>query len=263
LNFIGFGEESGHEDYFEPKRGFSMGHPLCDSYETQDEFEALFSQSNVFPPSFGEDQKAGLNSISQLLSSLSSSLLNQIGSSLLGEDALGWMEKDWGCLGEEKLCLLRLFHYHDERNEATSRNEEEMKDLSNNKISMGSANHTDWGLLTLVVANGPGLQVYVDEEWVDVPWEEGSLIVNVGDYLSLLSNNQLVSPVHRVLPPPPSSSRTSFVHFQYPSFSSSFPPHTTSPSSSLPFNTFLSDWKEEDSFGSLLKRKWEGVDVTS
>lgn len=42
-------------------------------------------------------------------------------------------------------------------------------------------------------------QVQHKDEWVDVPPIEGTVVVNGGDYLSLLSGGRFVSPVHRVM----------------------------------------------------------------
>jgi len=84
--------------------------------------------------------------------------------------------------------------------------------------------HTDWGSLTLLYQDGApgGLQVLgFDGEWHDVPAIEGSFVVNVGDLMSVWTNDLWVSTAHRVVNPPPEqagSERYSIAYFHQPSF---------------------------------------------
>ncbi len=66
----------------------------------------------------------------------------------------------------------------------------------------GSAGeHTDYGLLTLLWAPSPGLQVKVRQgEWLDAPACPDSLIVNIGDLMQRWTNDRWVSTPHRVVP---------------------------------------------------------------
>lgn len=62
--------------------------------------------------------------------------------------------------------------------------------------------HSDYGTLTLVVADGPGLQVRTpDGVWEDVPYVPGAIQVNIGDMLERWTNDLWVSTQHRVLVP--------------------------------------------------------------
>lgn len=65
----------------------------------------------------------------------------------------------------------------------------------------GSAPHTDFGCLTLLVQDDVGgLQVKTPAgNWVDVPRLPGSIVVNVGDMLHRMSNGRLLSTPHRVI----------------------------------------------------------------
>ncbi|SLN34651.1 2-oxoglutarate-dependent ethylene/succinate-forming enzyme [Falsiruegeria litorea R37] len=65
----------------------------------------------------------------------------------------------------------------------------------------GSAPHTDFGCLTLLVQDDVGgLQVKTPAgNWVDVPRREGTFVVNVGDMLHRMSNGKLLSTPHRVI----------------------------------------------------------------
>lgn len=64
--------------------------------------------------------------------------------------------------------------------------------------------HTDCGLLTLIAQRGPpGLQVRVDDAWIDVPPLPGTLVVNLGDLAEYWARDQgVASTMHRVVPPP-------------------------------------------------------------
>ncbi|KAG5588101.1 hypothetical protein H5410_048535 [Solanum commersonii] len=44
-----------------------------------------------------------------------------------------------------------------------------------------------------------GLQVLHQNQWVDVPPTPGSLVVNIGDFLQLLSNDKYISVEHRAI----------------------------------------------------------------
>ena len=62
--------------------------------------------------------------------------------------------------------------------------------------------HTDYGTLTLVTADSPGLQVQTPTgEWEEVPYLPGSIQVNIGDMMALWTNDKWISTMHRVLPP--------------------------------------------------------------
>ena len=65
--------------------------------------------------------------------------------------------------------------------------------------------HGDINLITLLLgAEEGGLQLLTRQgEWLSIAPPEGALVVNVGDMLERLTNNQLPSTIHRVLNPPP------------------------------------------------------------
>jgi isopenicillin N synthase-like dioxygenase len=67
---------------------------------------------------------------------------------------------------------------------------------------IGSSPHSDWGFLTLIMQdNVGGLQVQPSgtQQWIDVPVVDGALVLNIGDYLSLLTHGRFISPLHRVI----------------------------------------------------------------
>lgn len=67
-------------------------------------------------------------------------------------------------------------------------------------IDVGIGSHTDIQCITLLWQDGSGgLQVLsLDGEWLDARPIEGTLVVNIGDFLQRLSNNKFRSTVHRV-----------------------------------------------------------------
>jgi isopenicillin N synthase-like dioxygenase len=73
------------------------------------------------------------------------------------------------------------------------------KDKQDN-VDAGIGAHTDIQCLTLLWQDmSGGLQVLsMDGEWLDAAPIEGTLVVNIGDLLSRLSNNRFKSTVHRV-----------------------------------------------------------------
>ena len=62
----------------------------------------------------------------------------------------------------------------------------------------GVAEHSDYGLLTLLAHDGKaGLQVKVGEEWIDAPADPALIICNLGDMLDRLTAGRYRSTPHR------------------------------------------------------------------
>jgi isopenicillin N synthase-like dioxygenase len=72
-------------------------------------------------------------------------------------------------------------------------------------LTMGTTRHSDPSFFRVLLQDGiGGLQVIVEDEklqpvWVDVPAVAGALIVNIGDFLQLMSNDKFKSVEHRVV----------------------------------------------------------------
>ncbi|MFR9720212.1 isopenicillin N synthase family dioxygenase [Aeromonas diversa] len=84
-----------------------------------------------------------------------------------------------------------------------------------------AAAHEDINLLTILpAASEPGLQVMgADGEWMDVPCDFGTLIINIGDMLQEASQGYYPSTTHRVINPTGGSvnkSRISLPLFLHP-----------------------------------------------
>lgn len=69
-------------------------------------------------------------------------------------------------------------------------------------VTQPLASHTDYGSITLVFPDSPGLQLLVrtpdGERWQNIMPKPGHAVVNCGDALSLLTSNAVRSNIHRV-----------------------------------------------------------------
>jgi isopenicillin N synthase-like dioxygenase len=92
-------------------------------------------------------------------------------------------------------------------------------DFTAEQGAVRAAAHEDINFITLLVAaSSPGLQV-LDKKgvWYDVPHEENSIVVNIGDMLQLASKGIYKSTTHRVVNPETSASdRISMPLFVHP-----------------------------------------------
>ncbi|KAM3356528.1 1-aminocyclopropane-1-carboxylate oxidase [Capsicum galapagoense] len=68
------------------------------------------------------------------------------------------------------------------------------------ELTMGTIQHSDGGYITVLLQDQiGGLQVLHQNQWVNVPPVPGSLVVNIGDFLQLMSNDKYISVEHRVI----------------------------------------------------------------
>ncbi|KAG2701528.1 hypothetical protein I3843_06G046400 [Carya illinoinensis] len=85
-------------------------------------------------------------------------------------------------------------------------------------LTVGLAYHTDPGVLTVVQQDHVGgLQVKYGGSWVDVKPIPGALVINVGDLLQIISNEEYKSAEHRVLANSSHEARASIAVFFNPS----------------------------------------------
>lgn len=79
--------------------------------------------------------------------------------------------------------------------------------------------HSDYTTFTILHADAvPGLQIIDGNTWVDVIPEPNALLLNVGDLLAMLTNDQWPSTLHRVVPMGAGCApqRRSVAYFHYP-----------------------------------------------
>lgn len=67
------------------------------------------------------------------------------------------------------------------------------------EITLGMPPHSDFGSLTILLQSSQGLQIMdSSKDWIRVPYIEGSLIVQLGDQVEVMSNGIYKSVIHRV-----------------------------------------------------------------
>jgi isopenicillin N synthase-like dioxygenase len=118
--------------------------------------------------------------------------------------APGWFDEH---LTRDPTVLFRIFRYPPQRADDDG---------------WGVAEHTDYGLLTILATDGrPGLEVHTTEGWQPVPAVDDGFVVNLGDMLEAMTGGRYRSTPHRVRHvtpssgdrPSPTSDRLSFPFF--------------------------------------------------
>ncbi|PON81785.1 Oxoglutarate/iron-dependent dioxygenase [Trema orientale] len=85
-------------------------------------------------------------------------------------------------------------------------------------LTVGLGSHADPGVLTVLLQDHMGgLQIKYGEVWVDVKPVPGALVINIGDLLQIMSNDEYKSVDHRVLANSNREPRVSIAVFFNPS----------------------------------------------
>eukprot|EP00808_Paulinella_micropora_P026886 g15629.t1 len=212
--YIGIGAESGGAS-FEVKEGFSYGYDWGETPPKNG-----LQGPNVFPdPSLlSAGWAASLHLHFRSMVEVSELICRALSLSLhLDENSLSSY-----CRDGATISLMRLFRYlpYSTVPQAVGKN------------VIGSSPHTDWGFLTLICQDQPGLELCLEEassdsqrvptaSWHRIPVLPGTILVNLGDYLSLLTSGRYISPLHRVVNL--QQERLSTVFFYYPDYDSKIP----------------------------------------
>ena len=94
----------------------------------------------------------------------------------------------------------------------------------------GVGEHRDTGLVTFVLQDARGgLQVRLDDEWIDIPSQPGAFVVNLGEMMQLLTHGYFAATVHRVVSPPAGTDRVSIAYFFNPKLEATLAPLTLPP----------------------------------
>jgi len=89
----------------------------------------------------------------------------------------------------------------------------------------GVGEHRDTGLVTFVLQDDAGgLQVQLEDGWVDVPAVPGAFVVNLGEMMQLLTSGYFAATVHRVVSPPPGRERIAIAYFFKPKLEATLEP---------------------------------------
>ncbi|CAN1180935.1 1-aminocyclopropane-1-carboxylate oxidase homolog 1 [Linum perenne] len=68
------------------------------------------------------------------------------------------------------------------------------------ELTLGATKHADNDFITILLQDHiGGLQVLIHGHWIDVPSIPGAFVINIGDFLQLVSNDEFVSVEHRVV----------------------------------------------------------------
>ncbi len=205
--YVRMGGESG-SDAYEVKEAFSYG------YEWPENTDAKIFNSlqgfNIWPNNLelGDEWKSTMNEFFTRMIRISHLVTEGLSLSLsLSVDHL-----DKFCTDGDTISIMRVFKYFPYEIAHSSE--------AGTRTRIGSSPHTDWGFLTLILQDHQpdGLEAFVRGRWQSVPSRTGTILVNCGDYLSMLTEGRYISPLHRVTTS--AKERISFVLFFYPSFDS-------------------------------------------
>lgn len=239
--FIARGAESGGGGV-EAKEGFAYG-------AAAPAFASSLSEANKWP----SDCRA------RAVLEAAHANLTIAASALVGAAVRGGAASLRGCCDGDSsdIALSRLFRYESRRTAPLG--------------ATGSSPHSDWGLLTLIVADdvaddaGGALEFDVDGEWVaGHAGSAGALVANAGDFFALNADVDVASPRHRVVLS--DADRVSLVYFMYPDYATRIP-DANSPKA-LALSLLQCQNRErgtcaarppDTTFGDLISEKWRQV----
>eukprot|EP00802_Teleaulax_amphioxeia_P012937 Tamp_12983.p1 GENE.Tamp_12983~~Tamp_12983.p1 ORF type:complete len:437 (-),score=73.93 Tamp_12983:333-1643(-) len=269
--FIGVGGESGSPTLFEAKEAYSYGYEWGPEGPPAQQLNGLVG-ANLWPPEestgLGSAWRTPLMDLFDRKVAISRALTSALAL------AMGRQEHELldMCKRGDVISIMRCFHYL-----PLSAALQTQTGADGQQEVIGSSPHTDWGWLTVILQE-PGvtaLQLYHSGKWWDVAPKDNALLVNVGDYVSMMTHGRFSSPLHRVVIDP-TQERHSFVFFFYPSFDAGIPAVPEDASAASRYSLLSSQIPasqssraggegggEADSaprtFGEFITRKWAEV----
>jgi isopenicillin N synthase-like dioxygenase len=184
------------------KEGLYFGTELADDHPLVRAGTPLHGR-NLFPAQVPELREAVLAYL-DALAGVAQAVLSGVAVSLgLARDhfATGWTANP--------TILFRIFHY---------------PPSPPGSDDWGVGEHTDYGLLTLLLQDGNGgLQVRTPDGWIDAPPVPGTFVCNIGDMLDRFTGGRYRSTPHRVRNTS-GRDRLSYPFFFDPAFAAEVPP---------------------------------------
>lgn len=185
----------GHRDASHPES--SLGYE-----DRPDQVEQLQIESHLWRKYFPSEVTGTLEPMRDLTLTTLQELLR-----LAGVPQGDWELVTGGAAAGTNLCYTTVNHY---RSELERR--------------VGIVEHTDSGFITVIYADQPGFEIYVDGEWYPVRERPGYFIVNTGDAFEVLTRNlpgAVGAVLHRVVATHPERrqlDRSSFTVYMGPRF---------------------------------------------
>ncbi len=196
-------KEAWHIDGWPLKRGFDpIGWQALDPAQPPDLKESFYLGVEAIGPNQWPDEtlvpgfRAAMEAYALAMDGLARRLLG------LFEIALRLQPGHFDSFMRHPTCTTRLLHYPPQPVHAAP-----------GQIGCGA--HTDWGALTLLAQDeAGGLQVQLRSgQWLDVPPEPGTYVVNVGDMMQRWTNDHWLSTPHRVINKHQGRDRWSIAYF--------------------------------------------------
>lgn len=175
-----FGEELGMDETVDLKESFDLGVDL--PAEDPDVVAGIpFYSSNVWPETMPEFERVVTRYHDEMLSL--SKVLGHAFAMSLGLDEAFFVDRM-----QKPIANMRLLHYPPH------------SPIVGQKV-IGAGAHSDYGFVTILLQDQVGgLQVQnLQGDWIDAPPVPGSFVVNIGELLSMWTNDLFVATRHRVV----------------------------------------------------------------
>jgi len=180
------------------KEGYDVGREISPS---SPEYKKPFKHPNIWPNPelLPQNWKEDILDYSDRMMQLGRVLMSIFAVALkLPEN---WFEDKY----DKPMASLRLLHY---------------PPTPEGEPRFGCGAHSDYGGCTIIAQDDAGgLQLLnAAGQWIDIPCEQHTMVVNIADMLQRWTNNTFKSTIHRVLTPPHNRHRFSAPFFFDPNF---------------------------------------------